>query len=151
MERACPAPLLFRMLLGTYPAKLAVNHRTSIPSPLRNHLGEDIVIAKWYEECLVVVARSSFEALLTRIIGEKSLITSPVRGSEHFIFAGAFELTPDDQGRIVIPENLISYSGLSEDIYFLGIRDRVEIWDKKVKVISQEAHKYIEELDKNGK
>lgn len=144
------------MLLGTYPAKLAVNHRTSIPAPLRRELGEDIVIAKWYEECLVLVAKGSFEALLTRIIGDRSLITDPVRGSEHFIFAGAFELTPDEQGRIVIPENLVSFSGLSEDIYFLGIRDRVEVWnkstwDQKEKTIAKEARGYIEELNKNGK
>lgn len=144
------------MLLGTYPAKLAVNHRTSIPAPLRREMGENIVIANWYDGCLVMIARSSLEALLTRIVGKKSLITDPVRGSERFLFAGAFELAPDDQGRIVIPESLIKYSGLSEDIYFLGIRDRVEIWnksawDEKAREVAKEAREYIERLDKNEK
>lgn len=144
------------MLLGTYAAKLAENHRTSVPAPLRSQLGEHIIIAKWYEKCLVMVAKSSLDALLTRIIGQETLITDPVRGSEHFIFAGAFELMPDDQGRIVIPENLIAFANLGEDIYFLGIRDRVEIWDKamwdeKEKLVATEAREYIEELAKNGK
>jgi len=57
------------MLLGTYPAKLAVNHRTSIPAPLRRELGEEIIIAKWYEGCLVLVGKSEFDALLTGDIG----------------------------------------------------------------------------------
>jgi MraZ protein len=141
------------MLLGTYPAKLAANHRTAIPAPLRTDLGVTIIVAKWYDGCLVIVSKSSFEALLTRIRGEINLITGPVRGSEHFIFSSAFEAQLDDQGRMVIPESLIAYAGLSEDIYFLGVGDRVEIWDKKVwdekeKEIVKEAPKYIEELAK---
>ncbi|KKR71104.1 MAG: Protein MraZ [Candidatus Woesebacteria bacterium GW2011_GWA2_40_7b] len=144
------------MLLGTYPAKLATNHRVGVPAPLRKALGENIVIAKWYEECLVLVAESSLNALLTRVTGKQGLITAPVRGSEHFIFSSAFEVVPDDQGRIVIPEDLVKYAGLSEDIYFLGVGDRVEvwekqIWDEKVKTIVKEAPEYIEELSKKEK
>jgi MraZ protein len=142
------------MLLGTYPAKLAPNHRTAIPAPLRRELGENIIVAKWYEECLVLVAKSSLNALLIRITGKKGLITSPIRGSEHFIYSSAFEVISDDQGRIVIPESLVSYAGLSEDVYFLGVGDRVEIWEKTVwdereKMIVKEAPGFIEELSKN--
>ncbi|KKS88132.1 MAG: cell division protein MraZ, MraZ protein [Parcubacteria group bacterium GW2011_GWC1_43_11b] len=144
------------MLLGTYPAKLAVNHRTSIPAPLRRELGEEIIIAKWYEGCLVLVGKSEFDALLTRIRGEKGLITQPVRGSEHFIFTSAYEVEMDAQGRMVIPESLIAYGGFGEDVYFLGVGDRVEIWSKqawdgKEKEIVKEAPEYIEQLTKNGK
>lgn len=143
------------MLLGTYPAKLAINHRVAVPAPLRKGLGENIVIAKWYEECLVLVADSTLSALLTRVIGKGSLITGPVRGSEHFIFSSAFEVIPDDQGRIVIPESLIAYANLKEDIYFLGVGDRVEIWDKNIweekeKLIVKEAPKYVEDLAKEN-
>ena len=141
------------MLLGTYPIKFAANHRVAIPAPLRRGLGEEVVIAKWYEECLVLIGKDQFNALLTRIRGERGLITQPVRGSEHFIFASAYEVIADDQGRIVIPENLVTYAGLTEDIYFLGVGDRVEIWEKaawdeKEKQIIKEAPKYIEELAK---
>ena len=144
------------MLLGTYQAKFAAGHRVAVPSSLRKDLGETYILAKWYEECLVLVAKSSFDALLKRITGRQELITAPVRGSEHFIFASAYEVTPDDQGRIIVPERLISYAGLSEDIYFLGIKDRVEIWnkttwDEKEKMISKEASQYIESLSKNEK
>lgn len=142
------------MLLGTYPAKLAANHRVAIPSPLRQELGKEIIVAKWYEECLVLVAKSSFTALLTRIIGKAELITGPVRGSEHFIFASAYEAELDDQGRIVVPDSLVRFARLGEDIYFLGVGDRVEIWaktdwDEKEKQVLREAPAYIEELAKH--
>lgn len=144
------------MLLGTYQAKFAAGHRVAVPAPLRKDLGEIYILAKWYEECLVLVGKSSWDALLTRITGGQDLITAPIRGSEHFIFASAYEIEPDGQGRIVVPERLIAYAALSEDIYFLGVRDRVEIWnkdtwDEKEKIIAKEAARYIEDLSKNEK
>jgi MraZ protein len=139
------------MLLGTYSAKLAENHRTLIPSPLRKDLGQELVIAKWYEECLVLVSRESLNALLERIIGKNKLAINPVRGSEHFIFTGAYEIETDEQGRIIIPEVLIKYGRLTSDIYFLGVGDRVEIWnketwDEKVERIMKDAPSFIEQL-----
>ena len=144
------------MLLGTYPAKLATNHRIALPAQLRHELGDKLIIAKWYEERLVILAKSTLNSLLTRIIGTSSLITEPVRGSEHFIFSSAYELTPDDQGRIIIPEGLIAYARLPEDVYFLGVGDRVEVWGKQIwdereKIIMKEAPSYIENLAKNEK
>jgi len=139
------------MLLGTYSAKLAENHRTSIPAPLRKDLGQELVLAKWYEECLVLVSKLTFNALLERVIGKNNLVTNPVRGSEHFIFTGAHEIESDDQGRIVIPESLIKYGHLGDDIYFLGVNDRVEIWNKsiwdiKLEKIVKDAPSYIDQL-----
>lgn len=151
MERACPAPDIIYMLLGTYQIKVASGHRVAVPAQLRKDLGEIYILAKWYEECLVLVGKGSFEALLTRIIGKESLITAPVRGSEHFIFSSAYEVVPDDQGRVIIPESLVTYADLEEDIYFLGVGDRVEIWNKnaweaKEKNIVRDSARYIEEL-----
>ncbi len=141
------------MLLGTYSTKLAENHRTSIPAPLRKDLGQELIIAKWYEECLVLVSRQSLSVLLERIVGKSNFVTSPVRGSEHFIFTGAYEIVADEQGRIVIPEVLIKYGHLNEDVYFLGVGDRVEIWNKSVwderlEKITKDAPSYIDQLIK---
>ncbi len=144
------------MLLGTYPAKITAGNRTAVPAPLRRELGEIYILAKWYEECIVLVAKSSFVALLTRIRGKEGLITDPVRGSEHFLFSSAYEVIPDEQGRIILPEKLIDYAGLTEEIYFLGVGDRAEIWNKEIwdereKGVARDAAKYIEELSKNEK
>ncbi len=104
---------------------------------------------------MVLVNKNIFSALLTRIRGEGKLITEPVRGSEHFIYASAYEVVPDDQGRIIVPERLAPYANLREEVYFLGMGDRVEIWNKgvweeKEKLIAKEAPNYIEELAKKN-
>ena len=103
----------------------------------------------------IQIISSSLNLLLKRVTGEGNLIVSPIRQSEHFIFTSAFDAIPDDQGRIVIPDRLISYAKLGEQVYFLGVGDRIEIWNKEIwdekeKLIVKEAPEYIEELAKRN-
>lgn len=145
------------MFLGTYLVSVTSGKRTAIPSVFRQKLGQNVILAKWYESCLVLVGKDSWNALLERITGGEKMIVQPIRETEHFIFASAYEVEVDDQGRIVLPDRLVSYAGLGESVYFLGIGDRVEIWNKEVwekkeTEVANEAASYIESLaKKNGK
>ena len=76
------------------------------------------------------------------------------RDIERFILGSAFETDPDSQGRIIIPEILSSYAMLGNTIVFVGLGDRVEIWqketwDKKSQELAKVTKEYIEELAKN--
>lgn len=145
------------MFLGTYLVSVTSGKRVAIPSIFREKLGDSLILAKWYEECLVLVAKSSLNALLTRVTGGEEIIINPIRQTEHFILASAYEVVLDDQGRIVIPDRLIDYAKLGDAVYFLGVGDRIEIWNKEIwdekeKLVAKEAPAYIEELAKrNGK
>ncbi|KKQ52569.1 hypothetical protein A2865_01720 [Candidatus Woesebacteria bacterium RIFCSPHIGHO2_01_FULL_39_17] len=139
------------MFLGTYLAKFAAGRRVAVPAPLRRDLGESFILAKWYEGCLVLVARDSWEALLKRLTGSQKMLPTPVRDTERFIFSSAYESVPDDQGRIVIPDRLVSYANLEDELYFIGLGDRIEIWNKeswleKEKSLAKDSAAYIEEL-----
>lgn len=121
-----------------------------------NTLGKDLVIAKWYEECLVVVDKRVWDALLNKLSGKAELATKPVRDTDRFILGSAYEVQPDFQGRIIIPQSLVDYAKLSSELIFLGLKDRVEIWDKdiwllKEKEISQKASEYIEKIANDNK
>jgi MraZ protein len=145
------------MFVGTYLVSVTSGKRTSIPAVFRQKLGKSLIIAKWYENCLVLVGTDSWNALLDRTTGGEKMIIEPVRQTEHFIFASAYEAVVDDQGRIVLPDRLVSYAGLGEQVYFLGIGDRVEIWNKEVwekkeAEVAIDAASYIESIaKKNGK
>ncbi len=137
--------------------KFVAGHRVAVPASLRHDLGETFILAKWYEGCLVLVGKESWSALYKRLVGEEKLIIGPIRDTERFILGSAYEAQADDQGRIVVPERLVSYAHLGEEIYFLGLGDRVEIWDKKTweekeNIVARDAAEYIEDLAKrNGK
>lgn len=142
------------MLLGTYNVKVASGRRVFIPASFRLELGENLIIAKWYEECLVLVSADSWEALYNRLTGSQKIIVEPIRKTERFILGSAYNLELDDQGRVVIPENLVAYAKLGEEISFLGLGDRAEIWDQKIwgekqKSLQKEAGLLIEKIAKN--
>lgn len=145
------------MFVGTYLVSITSGKRTAIPSVFRQNLGKSMILAKWYENCLVLVGIDSWNALLERLTGGERMIVEPIRQTEHFIFASAYEVVVDDQGRIVIPDRLVLYANLGEQVYFLGINDRVEIWNKEIwekkeAEVANEAASYIENLaKKNGK
>jgi len=145
------------MLLGSYSGILSPKRRTAIPKKFLEELGTKVIIAKWYEGCLVLVGISTWEALLQRITGEARIITGSVRDTDRFILGSAYELVPDEQGRVVIPTALTGYAGLTNDIVFLGLGDRVEIWSqeewgKREDYIASHADKFLESIaNKNEK
>lgn len=139
------------MFVGTYLVSVTSGKRTAIPSVFRQNLGQSVILAKWYENCLVLVGKDSWNALLERLTGGERMIIEPIRQTEHFIFASAYEVVVDDQGRMVLPDRLVSYANLEEQVYFLGIGDRVEIWNKEIwekkeAEVASEAASYIENL-----
>ena len=144
------------MFLGTYLVSVTSGKRVSIPTVFRENLEKNLILAQWYEECLVLVSKSSLNTLLSRVTRGRGIITEPVRQTEHFIFASSYEVEADEQGRIVIPDKLVTYAKLKDQVYFLGVGDRVEVWNKEIweereKQVAQEAAKYLEELAKNEK
>ena len=113
-----------------------------------------MIIAKWYEGCLVLVSKENWQKLIKRLIGEAKLIISPVRDIDRFVFASAFEADLDGQGRFVVPESLINYSGIKDEVVFVGLGDRVEIWPVTIwQKLEGEAEKKaslaIEKIAKN--
>ena len=79
-----------------------------------------------------------------------------LRDIERFILGSAYELEPDEQGRIIVPEVLAGYAKLEKDTIFIGLMDRVELWpkatwDEKTSDLAKTTKEYIERLSKNEK
>ena len=104
--------------------------RVAVPKKFLQELGSKMIITKWYENCLVLVSEQQWLALLNRLFGGAKAIIGPVRGTERFIFGSAYQVKADGQGRIVVPEKLAQHAGFSHEIIFIGLGDRVEIWNK---------------------
>lgn len=118
------------MLIGQYQAVISSKRRVAIPKKFLRELGSKVVVARWYENCLVIVGDKDWKELLNKLTGNAELFTAPVRETDRFILGSAFEEEPDSQGRIVIPEYLASYASLESEVVFIGLGSRIEIWDK---------------------
>jgi len=140
------------MLVGTFQAILSAKRRTAIPKKFLKELGDRLILAKWYEDCLALVGEDYWLALLKRLTGGEARVpTEPVRDTERFILGSAYELEADGQGRVVIPQELVVYANLSEKLVFIGLGDRIEIWDEqawreKEKAVATHAVELVEKL-----
>ncbi len=143
------------MFLGRYYSYVSQKGRVALPSKFRNSTGKNIVITRWYEKCLVIIGRESWKAFFDRLFKKETVPTRPVRSTERFIFSTAYEVELDDQGRFVLPAFLRDITGIKEgsEIVFLGLGDRIELWDKKAweeeeEIVKEEADKMLEKISK---
>lgn len=144
------------MLIGSYLGILSDARRVAVPKKFLTELGENPVLAKWYEDCLILVSADFWDRLSVRLTGEKKAFDLGVRDIERFILGSAFEVEPDEQGRIIIPEILFNYAKLEKETVFVGLIDRVEVWpksvwDEKSKSLAKTTKEYLENLAKNEK
>lgn len=139
------------MLIGSYLSVLGEKRRTAIPKKFLIELGDELVLAKWYEDCLVLANKNFWNHLLDRLTGGLKVASLGVRDIERFILGSAFDIEVDEQGRIVIPEVLAKFANLGGELIFIGLGDRVEVWNRetwetKEKEIAKTTKEYIELL-----
>lgn len=146
------------MLIGSYLGSLGEKRRVAVPKKFLDELGEAPILAKWYEDCLIMVGREFWNRLLGRLTGGSKVASLGVRDIERFILGSAYEVEPDGQGRIIIPEILANYAKFTKDLIFAGLGDRIEIWpkevwDKKSEELARTTKEYIENIShfNNGK
>ena len=144
------------MLIGSYLGILSDARRVAVPKKFLTELGENPVLAKWYEDCLILVSSDFWDRLSVRLMGDKKAFDLGVRDIERFILGSAFEVEPDEQGRIIIPEILFNYARLEKETVFVGLIDRVEVWpksvwDEKSESLAKTTKEYLENLAKNEK
>lgn len=115
------------MLIGEYQHNLDPKGRVNFPAKLREGLGNRFIITKGLDNCLFVYSEPEWQELENKI---RSLPVSKARGLQRFLFAGAVDVEPDKQGRVLIPANLREYAGLGKEVMIIGASVRAEIWDK---------------------
>ncbi len=114
------------MLIGEYQHNIDPKGRVIVPAKFREDLGDGFYVTKGLDGCLFVLSPAEWTRLQEKI---SAMPISKARGLQRFFFSGAVEAEPDRQGRILIPQPLRDYAGLSKDVTFIGASSRAELWD----------------------
>ncbi len=114
------------MLTGQYSHSLDSKGRVNFPARLREELGERFVITRGLDSCLFVYSMEEWKLLADKL---HQLPISKSAALSRFFFAGAAEVEPDKQGRVLLPSHLREYAGLERDVVIAGVSNRAEIWD----------------------
>lgn len=114
------------MLMGTYQHNIDLKGRVIMPAKFREELGSVFYITRGLDNCLSVLSKSDWDSLGEKLRG---LPSSQTKDIQRFLFSGAAELEPDKQGRVLIPQPLRDYAGLTKDVVIIGTGLKAEIWD----------------------
>ncbi len=141
------------MFLGESEYKIDEKGRIPIPPRFREELREGIVLTPGIERCLIAYPLSEWEKIAAALT-TGSVAPSKLRRLNRAIFATAFTLNIDRQGRIALPVALREYAGLEDEVVIAGANTYLELWDKaqwaSEKAISQEqAWQIIESLERH--
>lgn len=115
---------------GRYSHTIDPKGRLIVPSKYRDTLGEAFVVTCGLDNCLVGYDMEDWEAYADKI---KALPTTneKARRFTRFTLGNANVCEVDKQGRILLPPHLRDYAGLEKEVVFVGVGQRIEIWNKK--------------------
>jgi len=117
------------MLIGHYQTKLSIKGRVALPSSFKKSLGIKLIITAGYEKSLMIVSESNWQTVIGEITNQR-LSLEPARATDRFLLGSAFKLQLDSQGRFIVPKYLRKYAEISEEVVFIGVGNRVELWSQ---------------------
>lgn len=118
------------MLIGEYTHVIDDKNRVSLPAKFRKELGGRVVITRGLDSCLFLYSEKAWEKI-AEAYGSLSVASSDTRKFSRFMLAGASEVEVDSAGRILVPEFLASYAGLTGKVVLAGLYGRIEIWNNE--------------------
>jgi MraZ protein len=116
------------MFLGEYEHTIDSKGRLTIPARFRGELAAGLVVTRGFDQNLMVFPLDGWQDLAERILN-RPLGDADVRVFRRRVFSGAVDLSPDRQGRIVIPPYLRDFANISNEVVVAGMYNYVEVWD----------------------
>ncbi len=141
------------MFFGEFDYKIDEKGRVPVPPRFRRELKDGVVLAPGAEKCINAYTLSEWKKLAGAITGESLTPNNKIRRLNRAIFATAFSISIDGQGRIALPVPLREHAGIEDEVVIAGANTYLEIWNKELweeeKAISQEqAWQIIESLER---
>lgn len=116
------------MFLGSFEHSVDQKGRIAIPARYRDRFAGGLIAARGFERCINVYPRDEWDKLAAQLSALP--FTRPEnRRLSRATFASAFDLELDKQGRIVLPQSLRDYAGITEQAMIAGVNTHLEIWD----------------------
>ena len=118
------------MLIGEYHHNMDNKNRLMMPSKTLPELGEEVIVARGFEHCLMVYPMAKWESVIEKF-SELSITKYDTRKFMRILLSGATSCKFDSQNRICLPGVLKSYAELDKECVILGLQDHLEIWSEK--------------------
>lgn len=112
-------------MTGIYQHNLDAKGRLFIPAKLREELGDVFYVTLSMEKCLTAYSSESWDVFMEKIKAMPKVKQIKMRP----LFAHAAKCELDAQGRILIPQPLRDFAGLTKNVAVVGSGECAEFWD----------------------
>lgn len=120
------------LFTGTFPKQIDRKGRVSVPAQLRSMLLADGAKSFFLKP---VIGQPAYEALPTHVMEQIADridamdFGDPARDeAEQEYFSASTEVSPDGEGRIMVPPSLLEETGATDQLLFVGRGRRLQIW-----------------------
>jgi len=115
--------------VGQYEHQMDEKGRVSLPSAFRREADSDtFVLLQWEPDYLTLFPAPKWAEVQERLLEFRR--SDPQAWNQvRLIVSNAVEVSPDKQGRILVPASLQAAAELSGTVLLSGNIDRVELWD----------------------
>lgn len=118
-----------------FESKLDTKGRLVLPARIKAQLpsgeGNELVIRRGFEPCLIIYPMVEFKKVFSKISG-LSEFNEEYRKLQRNFFSGTATVELDANGRFVIPRNMLSYAQLEKDLILIGMGNKVEVWNPSI-------------------
>lgn len=114
-------------MTGEYQHNLDAKGRLFIPAKLREDLGDVFFVTISMDRCLSAYSGENWEIFSAKVNAMPYVKQRKMRP----LFANAAKCELDAQGRVLLPQNLRDYAGLSKNVTVVGANNHAEFWDSE--------------------
>jgi len=115
------------MFVSEYNYSLDAKGRLLLPAPFRKIIGDECVIARGLDKCLLIYTSEAWTRFYQGIL-ELDELDENVRMLRRFYGSGATPTQLDKQGRILLNAGQKAFAGIDKDVVLVGVGDYAEIW-----------------------
>lgn len=122
--------MLFNSFIGEYAHNIDKKGRIIIPAKFREAFAGHLIVSKGLDGCLNLYTMDQWNQMMQQLMSLPNT-KRETRLFKRNLAAKASECEVDNQGRILIPSNLVKEADLSKECYVIGTGNTVEIWSKQ--------------------
>ena len=117
------------MFFGEFEYKIDEKGRVPLPPKFRGLLKAGMVLSPGVEGCITLYPLAEWKKLADTLT-TGALSPSKLRMLKRAVFATAFSLSMDGQGRIVLPATLKEHAEIVSEVVIIGANNYLELWNK---------------------
>ena len=115
-----------------YECKLDGKGRLVLPAKIKANLpeasGNELVMRKGFEPCLILYPFAEYKKIYSRIAGLNEF-NEEYRKLQRNFFRSTTQVELDSMGRFLIPKPMLKFAGIDREAIVVGMGNKIEIWN----------------------